>query len=866
MRRFATLVVLLLFTIPFGVSISGCSKKSATVFCNGGDTGPQVGQVQIITLQPKIFGISLNFSQIGQVSAPSATDCKGTTATVSSYTYGIFLANGKPDMTIADVVPSGSGAGRLCAGTWNRNTGGGIADFTTCNPTNKSGTVYVVASGAGVSSNPLPVFVHPVVTNVSLGPLATDCVNDPSTNCSPAAFDTQTTTCVQTTNGNGCCAVPVPTQAVVTSGCVSQSVTSQLAAKVFAGTGSSQTNVSCQVGHLSYSAQTASVVTIDENGVATAQQPGSTVITATISNAGSSAGFFSTCPPKSISLTIPGLPGTSPNSVIVTPNNTQPITPLVLDTQNHVLTGLALEFVSTTPTTIPTAAAGSVTPIFPGEAAITATCQPPTCNPSPFNQIGLYGNGKPVTSNPVTVIAPGVNATNLYIGSTNSLYLVPVDFTQNQLGSPVRLPYVPNSMVISNDGNTIYMGSTYELMTFSATSNSVAAQDPTVNGKVLAVSPDGTTLVITDPIRQLVYLYNTSGSIQTQFGGVGTHAAFTQDSSTVYITLGDYNASTGITTPNDQLLVHSTFTGWYQALPAAQPATGLALGVPNVGAFFGGSVTTGRTYCPKTTTTAPPPDPDEPGTPTTVNLFYPDAGVSGPATDQIATTNDGFHVLGATLSSAFTFTDLAIGTATSPGMVSATRLPFGECPENDAPPVSFSTSPIFTGTLPGVQAATINGVASGITSVLPTSDSAIAFVTYNGSGGVLPTYTPAVPQTSTGNPTAPPTIGAGTLGSIPLNSTTTYGTPIAPVAGAVSADNQTVYVGTSGDNVVHLIAKGANGYQDSIPSGPPAPAVAPFGPIAPNLPCAPGFSCSTGIGTGIATPNLLVQKPRKATS
>src|ERR1700734_128640 len=87
MRRFLTLVFLLLFTIPFGVSISGCSKKSATVFCNGGDTGPAVGQVSNITLQPKIFGVSLNFSQIGQVSAPSAVDCKGTTVTVSSFTY-----------------------------------------------------------------------------------------------------------------------------------------------------------------------------------------------------------------------------------------------------------------------------------------------------------------------------------------------------------------------------------------------------------------------------------------------------------------------------------------------------------------------------------------------------------------------------------------------------------------------------------------------------------------------------------------------------------------------------------------------------------------------------------------------------------
>ncbi|MGF7181063.1 YncE family protein [Tunturiibacter psychrotolerans] len=816
MRRFLTLVFLLLFTIPFGVSISGCSKKSATVFCNGGDTGPAVGQVSNITLQPKIFGVSLNFSQISQVSAPSAVDCKGTTVTVSSYTYATFLPNGQPDMTIADVQPT---TGRLCAGTWNRNTGGGIADFTTCNPTNKSGTVYVVANGGGVSSNPLPVFVHPVVTNVTLGPLSTDCVNDPATNCSPAAFDTQASTCAQTTNGNGCCAVPVPTTATAAAenGCVSQSVTSQLAARVVAGNGA---NISCQVGHLSYAPQTAAIVTIDENGVATAQQPGSTVITANISNAGSSAGFFSTCPPISISLTAPV--GTTPStSVTVNPNNVQPINVLAIDKNNTILTGLALNFESTTPTTIPAASAASVTPIFPGAAAITAVCQPPTCNPAPFNQIGLFGNGKAITSNPVLVTAPGTNSTNLYIASTNSFYLVPVDFTQPQLGSPVRLPYQPNSMVISNDGSTVYMGSSFELMTFSATTNSLGAQDTTVPGSVLAISPDGSTLVITDPIRQFVYLYNTTGSIQTQYGGVGTHAVFSPDSTTVYITLGNYDASTGVTNPNNQLLVHSTFTGWYQTQTTLPNSTtpvntsDVAIGVPSVGAFFAGSNTTARSYCPEATIVGLPATTSS----TTTNLFYPDAAVLGPQTDRIATTDDGQHVLGATVTPSPTFTDLS----TAPG------LPNNECPETNTTtgltkPQTFPTSTAFTGPLPGITATAITGV-------LPTSDSKIAFITYQGSGAVVPTYTPQA-------------TGAGTLGSIPLS--TALGTPIAPVAGVVSADNQTFFAGTSGDNAVHLITKQTDGtYKDTTT------------PIAPKLP---------DVNGNIVTPNLLVQKPRKATS
>jgi trimeric autotransporter adhesin len=823
MRRFFTLAVLLLFTVPFGVSISGCSKKAATVFCNGGDSGIPVGQVTTITLSPQITGISLNFAQIGQVSAPTATDCKGTTETVANYTYATFLANGTPDITIADVQPT---TGKLCAGTWNRNTGGGIPDFTTCNPTNKSGTVFVIASGNGASSNPLPIYVHPVVTSVVLGPLSTDCLNDPATNCSPAAFGNQQVSCT-VDPGTGCCTAPVITGTTITNSCQSQATTGQLAARVYQNASQTEANnISCKVGHLSYAPQISSIVTIDQNGVATAQQPGSTVITANISNAGSSAGFFSTCPPTSITLSIPGVTSSSSNtSVVVNPNNTQPITAVAMDQNKTILTGLTLEFESTTPTTIPAAATGSVTPPFPGAAAITAVCQPPSCNPSPFNQIGLFGNGKPVTSNPVTVTAPGTNSTNLYIASTNSLYLVPVDFTQPQIGAPIRLPYQPNSMVISNDGSTIYMGSTFELMTFSAVSNSLSAQDPTVTGPVLAVSPDGTTLVITDPIRQFVYLYNASGTggVQTQFGGVGTHAVFSPDSQTVYITLGDYNASTGVTTPNNQLLVHSQFTGWYQTT-SSQATTDVAVGVPSVGAFFGGSPTTARSYCPVTTISG---GGQQTTSSTTTNVFYPDAGVMGAPADRVATTNDGLHLLGATVTPTPTFTDQTLFTPGIPPASPTPGLPTQNCPlinGTSTPPVTFLSNLAFTGTLPGVTATAITGV-------FPTSDSKTAFVTYTGTGGVVPAYTP---QAS----------GAGTLTTIPLSKS--LGTPIAPIAGVVSADNLTFYAGTSGDNAVHLLTRQTDGSYKDVTT-----------PIAPKLP---------DVNGNIVTPNLLVQKPRKATS
>jgi hypothetical protein len=818
MRRFLTLFVLVLCTIPFGASISGCSHKTPPVFCNAGDSGPVVGQVATITLNPKNLGISLNQTQIGQVTAPVATDCKNTVESVTSYTYAIFDANGKPDITIADVQPT---TGRLCAGSWNRNTGGGIPDFTTCNPTGKSGTAYVTASGSGATSNALPIYVHPVVTSVVLGPLSTDCVNDPATNCSPAALATSVTTCT-VNSSNGCCSAPIQTgtSVLATTGCLSQATTGQLAARVYQGTDPTvaSNNISCLVGHLGYTASPAAVVTVDQNGIATAQSPGAAIITATISQAGSSAGSFSTCPPTSIQLSVPP---TGQTSVTVNPNNTQPINAVVMDKNGTILTAVPLTFVSTTPTTIP-AASSSVTPTFPGAAGISAICQPPACNPSPLDQLGLNGNGKPVTSNEIKVTAPGINSTDLYMASTQSQYLVPVDFTTGSIGTPVRLPYQPNSMVISDDGSTIYMGSAFELMTFSATTNTLSTQDSNVIPTVLAVSPDGTTLVLTDPTRQLVYLYATTGSVLATYGGVGTHAEFTPDSQTVYITLGDVTTpatptTPAVVTPNNQLLVHSTYTGWFVTNAKSSTATDVAVTVPSVGAFFAGNMTTALGYCPITTTTT-----DTQGQTTTTNQLYPDAGVSAAVTDRIAATNDGLHILGATVTPAATLTDLAISSPrTTPGGPAMPGVPTGACPDAG---LTFVANPVVSSALTGVTATAITGVDIA-------SDSSIAFVTYTGSGGVLPTYMPSAS-------------GAGTLGSIAL-ATSTYGTPVAPVAGVVSADNQTFYVGTSGDNVVHLITKGTNGYQDTTT------------PIAPKLP---------DVNGNIVTPNLLVQKPRKATS
>jgi hypothetical protein len=776
MRRLLTFVVLSLFALPFGISVAGCSKATPVTYCSGGDSGPVVGQVATIDLEPRLTGISLNEGQIGSIGTPSAKDCRSNTASATSYTYGTT------NSSLVDIEPTN---GQICAGTWNRNTGGGIADFTVCTPSAVSGVAYITASAGGATSNALPVFVHPVVTSIVLGPASTNCTTDPASNC------------IDLTKLSGCDSGSVPSTSVPSytgTACISQGGAAQLTARTYAGTGASQTNISCLVGPLSFSASNpisssasaSSVVTIDTNGVATAQQPGAALISATLSQSSSTAGSFATCPPKSIVLTAAGQTAAPTAPLTVNQNVQQDLVATVIDTKGNPINNISLTYQSTVPQTVPVA--GSIiTPVFPGSATVTASCQPPTCNASPFDQIGLFGNGLTVLSNNVLVNAAGTgNSTVLYIGSTGSQYIQPYDFTVTTQSAPVRLPYAPNSMVLSEDLSTIYMGSTNELMIFSTLSNALTNQITALSGTVLAASNDNSTVVVTDPVRQLIYLYGTlsSGSIISEYGGVGTHAEFSPDSQTVYIT-----------TTDGRLLVYSTFSGWNSQALTTQP-TDVAVTVPTAGVYLGGTPVTGHTNCPVTTTSGPA------GNQTTSNAFYPLADTTTANADRIAATNDGVHILGAS-AAAKTFSDIQVASKT------------GACP------VSFAST-----TNPAIPLST--AVPSTITGVLPTSDSSYAFLTYAGTGGVVPQYT----------------VATKSLVNLPLQKNAS-GTPVAPVAGVISSDNQTLYVGSSGDNVVHVLTRGPSGFADTA---------------APLMPALPGLT------SGIATPNLLVQKPRKSTN
>ncbi|QMV19131.1 hypothetical protein GOB94_10935 [Granulicella sp. 5B5] len=859
--------------LPVGLSVVGCGHHAATVvYCNGGDSGPATGQIASISLSPTLAttGESLNYTQIGSALSATAIDCKGASVSVSKWIYATS------NMAVADINPS---TGQVCAGIWNRNTGGGIQDYTVCQPyatpptqaptitlsvpaatgspvnytytaanpgalqfiggtvtsitltdsgvtttqTITSGILavqkndvvtvtytaaptinfipngslaYVTATaegGGGATSNGIAIYVHPVVTGIVLGGATASCTTDPGTDC-----------CPNNTVGTS----PSATTGVYTAGkCLSQGQTGQLVARIYANGGTSPAdNVTCSVGHISYSPLSSGIVTIDENGIATANLPGSTLITANVSNSSTAtqSGFFSTCPPASITLQTP----TGATSATVGPNNLLPLTTVVKDTNGVTLNGLSLEFQSTTPQTIP-AAVGSVTPTYPGTAVLTAVCLPGSCNPAPFSQIGLFGNGQPITSNGVTITAPGTASEVIYMGSTQSQYVTPRDFTLGQISSAIKLQYVPNSMVITQDGSTIYLGSSQGLQTISTATNTIGAVNENVPGTVLAVSPDGSTVVVTDPVRQTVSLYSASSSaVISSYGGVANSARWSPDSQTVYITLQGKN----------QILTYSAFTNWEETTLDGkdQAYTDAAVMVPSVGAFFAGQYTEARSYCPVGTLTGT-------GTPqTVVNNFAPLASESSAPTptDKLAATNDGLHIIGATASGTPTLTDVNLSGTVNPTAPKTNPEQAACPPAGTALPTNYFPTTFTTTPLTGIT-------ATAITKVIPEANSSLAFVTYSGSSGILPEYIPSAS-------------GAGTLVPITLGNGATAAS--APISGVFSTDGTTFYAGTSGDNQVHVFTiSGTTATETSV--------------LTPALPLA--------TGTGTAPIDLIAQKPKK---
>ncbi len=815
MRRYLTLVFMVFLAIPAGISFSGCTRNPAGDYCNGLGYGLKTTEVYAIDLEPKTTGLSMAFGQTRQINAPTATTCKGTSASVSTYTYATT------NNQLLDITPSGN----MCAGTWNRNSGGGIPDYTICNPPSPLpktgglpyGTLYISASANSVTSNPVQVFVHAQVSSVTL---ATAGTSAGSQQCysqgSSANLDSEACFASNGTQYEFC--APAGVTQFSCPGGLPPGVTSV-------------PSCSSSIGTLTYAVSTSSVASLNAaTTVITAAQPGTTAITASVAGSGSSAGYFSTCPPKSIAVTLNGA-----TDVTVTQGVTQNLVTTVLDTNNQPITGLTLDYQSTNPLDILVSNTGQVVPSFPGAASVYAICQPSSCNPSPINQVGLFGTGLSISSNAVNINTPGSASSYVWFSAPGqSQYFVSYNLLTNALGSTVRLPYVPNSMVMDQLGSTLYFGSSHALMMFSTLTNSLTgAPNTSVPGTVLAVSPNDKQVLINDQVRRVFYIFNSSGTVAATFTGVGNSAVWTPDSKTLYIS---DSASLGAN-HSDTLYVYSSNTGWTTYdLTSSGGGKNVALTIPSVGAYLSGNPTVAHTWCPSGTASN-----------YASLVFYPQGDSVPIQTDTLAATKDGQHILGASVAGGgVELSDIGVsipfvsstGSATG-GSIQPVNLPV-PCPQS-----GDTLDPlIIQHPNPPTQVAVSGINASAINQIIASPVSNLSFLTYTGStpAAKLPYYMPG----SNG--------AAGTLNYVTLSGGNAV---TAPIAGAFTLDNKLFFVSTSGDDLIHFVDTST--FQDTKQINPGLPA------------CTPGsdpdciFNTTPAPASGIVPTTAIAVKPRAST-
>jgi hypothetical protein len=231
---------------------------------------------------------------------------------------------------------------------------------------------------------------------------------------------------------------------------------------------------------------------------------------------------------------------------------------------------------------------------------------------------------------------------------------------------------------------------------------------------------------------------------------------------------------------------------------------------------------------------------------TSTLTFYPQSDAVNTATDVVAATTDGQHILGATV--------------TNPGVQGGVTLadigvtvPTTECPTSSATNpntgvVTTTLTPLSTKpALLTAQPLPVNINATAINQIVPSPVSNLAFVTYTNSvttgGATLPYYVP----------------GSGAVSYVQLTGASSV---TAPLAGVFSPDNTLFFVSTAGDNKVHYI---------SIPitaGGKPAESTS-MTPISPNLPVCTVVTddgCKAVSGTtGIVPATVITVKPRATT-
>src|SRR5215471_4587929 len=349
------------------------------------------------------------------------------------------------------------GQALACGGVWD-------SQFVVCNGNDSSGhplvgTATITASAGGVSSAPIQVSVHPVVTSIQVS---------------------------QTTG-------------LVFPKCNSNKQTAQFKAQAF----SNGVDITNLVGSFGWTQSGASALSVDPvNGLATALNPGLGGVIATLGAVNSPAFQFKSCLPVKIILHLNGDPaGTPTESVTMSVNDTKTVQADMIDENNFTVASAPGISIVTNNVAVSSVAGTTVTAQSAGGAGLLAACTPPNCG---------GGLTTPLYSNLFSVTVTGSSgATTVYATTTfapptasPTPTIIPIDTSKTPpaAGTAINMPCpngacaVPNSMVFAANGSKAYLGTSQGLAALDTSTNVVTLLDPFV-GKVLAVSPDGNTII-----------------------------------------------------------------------------------------------------------------------------------------------------------------------------------------------------------------------------------------------------------------------------------------------------------------------------------------------------------------------------------
>ncbi|MBO0910582.1 MAG: hypothetical protein J2P13_02215 [Acidobacteria bacterium] len=517
--------------LPLSAIITGCALLAS---CGGGSP---------TTVTNEILPTGISISPSPMVSL-EVGKTQTFTASPTGHTYS-FQSDNPSVVTVA-------ANGDACAGTWNSLTSPQI-----CTP-GQPGMATVTASTQGVVTAGVTVYVHAPITSITISKV-------------PGQTPTVSDSCLS-------------------RGAVHGPESWLFQANAFNGTA----DITSSVGPFSWqqiNPGSSNIVNLGTPGngtegcllspggqclnlqTATANTPGVSQIYATVGGFNSHPIPIETCHIQSISLAAEGNPP-STTSFLVTSGASTTLNASVVDAAKQTITGVPITWSASNPISANHGTANNTGTVYgstntvtvstEGAGTILASCTPPSCNggitPSfpIYPQAAFSFNVQPATT--TTAASPSVFATTTActdpirnpLTATCTPAVVPITRASTTAmftaGAPVSLATTPNSFVYDNAGGTAYLGvetsnfSQQGLMVFSGSTPTNATN---LSGKVLAVSPDQSSVILSNTADKPNQLFicsscNVTGRVVAPFLISGaTSAAFSPDSLKAYILAGN---------------------------------------------------------------------------------------------------------------------------------------------------------------------------------------------------------------------------------------------------------------------------------------------------------------------------------------